>query len=480
MENLNDNNKDRDERGRFERRCGSLIHAEEENPSLYLIDLRKRKKISSADAEKLLNFNVVNSDTRYICKACLEAAKRNWKLNQNDKPKPPPQEDDSLFQECVRIGETLNKLMKNDLADIKESKLKTIETVNNFNLKHWLSNRPKELIFLLCSICKVDINTASVSKVQLIAKAVELLYYSMNSKLVLPSHFFENLLCYSLTNCKSYINFLGNRSPGGAYTFLCNWLKEQSKDPLKFPEGLVKSVFDNNQKVGKTYLISETNIVPTSVITSHLWIIFDPTSKMQEKSSLKPCAWMQKELDDSQTDELIRSLTVPTENFRLTRNSHITKCLEIVVNQFHNSDADIIDLINEEEAELSSQKRCLVCGMESDAAYRVCRNADCGGRVVTEKRERKENSCQNNVNPYDSFENALTSLPNISCQAGEPDFINPNGYHNIIQVIKAIGVRAGMLYCLIYTYIFNNYLSYSIIKSYLVIENSVGFTHNFQ
>lgn len=64
----------RDTRGRFERRCGSLIHEKEENPSLRLIDLNK--KISRADAEKLLTFNIVNCDTRYICRTCLETAKR--------------------------------------------------------------------------------------------------------------------------------------------------------------------------------------------------------------------------------------------------------------------------------------------------------------------------------------------------------------------------------------------------------------------
>jgi len=40
MENLNGN--DRDERSRFERRCASVIHAEEESSSLYLIDLMSR------------------------------------------------------------------------------------------------------------------------------------------------------------------------------------------------------------------------------------------------------------------------------------------------------------------------------------------------------------------------------------------------------------------------------------------------------
>ena len=48
------------------------------------------------------------------------------------------------------------------------------------------------------------------------------------------------------------------------------------------------------------------------------------------------------------------------------------------------------------------------------------------------------------IDPYYSFSDYPSSLPRIICQAGEPDFINPNSYHNVIQVIQAIGVRAGI------------------------------------
>ena len=51
---------------------------------------------------------------------------------------------------------------------------------------------------------------------------------------------------------------------------------------------------------------------------------------------------------------------------------------------------------------------------------------------------------QINVDPYHSFAEHQPFLPNIKCETGEPDFINPNGYHNIIQVIQAIGIRAGI------------------------------------
>ena len=361
--------------GRFQRKCGLSIHEENVDPSLYLIDLQKRRRISIDDVKTLLSLNIINDNTKYICQTCVTSAIKKKELNDDKE-----NDDDSLFKDCIRVGQALNKLIANDLARVKISKLNSIGDVNNFNLPQWLFEHPKELIHLLCNICGIDINTTSMKKMQLISKAIELLYYCSNSKLVFPGHFFENLLCYSLTNSKSYINFMGSRSPGGAYTYITKWLKDQNKDEIPFPKGMVKSVFDNSQKVGKTYL------VPTSVISSHLWIVFDERSKLQESVQLKPSSWMSKYVDES---SLVKRLTIPTDNFRISRNNFITHCLFVVKKEIEENDnLDYIDFMIKQEAQTNGQKRCVDCGMESDPSYRICRNPDCGGRVVKEKIER--------------------------------------------------------------------------------------------
>ena len=51
---------------------------------------------------------------------------------------------------------------------------------------------------------------------------------------------------------------------------------------------------------------------------------------------------------------------------------------------------------------------------------------------------------EGNVDPYHSFHGFSSSSPEIKCMAGEPDFVNSNGYHNVIQVLKSIGERAGV------------------------------------
>lgn len=208
----------------------------------------------------------------------------------------------------------------------------------------------------------------------------------------LCNHFSENLLCYNYTNCKSYLSFLGKRSPGGAYSFICNWLREQSKEPLKFPNGLVKAIFDNSQKVGKTYLISSTNIVPTSVITSHLWVVLDEQSEVQNKKELSPINWIYSPLSQAKKTALVNLLSKPSMEYRITRNRSIQSCIQVVINEVENK----VNIMDE--------------------------------RVIV------------NVDPYKIFHQEPTSVPKLSCMAGELDFINPNSFHNIIQVLQAIGI----------------------------------------
>ena len=167
-------------------------------------------------------------------------------------------------RKCLEIGDDLSKLISSDVNKLRcKNQIGSLQELNNFDVIHWLSSRPTELLPLICKLCNFDINCDSNKKATIVAKVIELIYYRQASKLVLQNHFLENILCYSFTNCKSYLNLQGSRFPGGAYTFIIPWLKELAQDPTVFPQGLVKVVFDNCQKVGKTYAITGTNIVPT-------------------------------------------------------------------------------------------------------------------------------------------------------------------------------------------------------------------------
>lgn len=434
---------ERDGSGKFKRTCGAITHNPFNDENQSLIDLRKRPKMKNTDYHALIESGIVTTETSFICQACFDNFKKpelnslgeeeliNSDIEDNV--------EDDLTLRCIEIGQDLKQFIYPDINNMES--IKSIGEIKSYNSRKWLTQRPAPLLHLLCSICGIDINTASDKKLIIISKIIELIYCCTNGRKVLPNHFLENLLCYSFTNCKSYLSFLGNRSSGGSYSYITQWLKDQSKTPIAYPNGMVKSVFDNSQKVGKTYLISETNVVKTSVITSHLWITLDSASKLQEQQKYQPANWMWEKVSNSTQSNIIDYLTKPQNIFRETRDKFIDSCLSIVYDEHKKLLTDYIDLQIKEELIANSLKKCVLCGCEADISLRKCRN--CGGSV-TKETYAPDLSKSVQVNPYDTFQGFSSSLPNISCKAGEPDFLNPNGYHSIIQVIQTIGLRSGI------------------------------------
>ena len=448
----------RNQSGRFKRICSSSIHDPlTEESSKPLIDLIKRPKISSEDFNLLKQKGIINKGAKFICEECI-AKSQTVRVPEDDSQEEiledttggdnvdqeeiweditdDESDSDSLTLKCIEVGKEVKYNILSDIGDVDTAS--SIRKLSDFNPLVWLSQRPPELVQLLGNLCNIDVNVAKTNKLVLLCKIIELIYYCNNSKKVLPCHFLESLLCYSFSNSKSYMTFMGNRSPGGSYTYLSKWLKDQSKKPLKYPAGLVKSVFDNSQKVGKTYLISETNVVPTSVITSHLWITLDKFNNLQENKRYQPGKWMWKEVDKV---ALKSALTAPTDKFRQTRNKFISLCIDIVSKQHGKLSNDAIDSEIKAEAIANSRKVCITCQYEADVKFRHCHN--CGGEIIKETYV-PEVSTNVQIDPYEGFVDFLTTVPKIICQTGEPDFINPNGYNNIIQVIQGIDIRAGI------------------------------------
>ena len=48
------------------------------------------------------------------------------------------------------------------------------------------------------------------------------------------------------------------------------------------------------------------------------------------------------------------------------------------------------------------------------------------------------------IGPYDSFDRIKNKSRDINCVVGEPDFVNPNSFATITEVLQNIGHRAGI------------------------------------
>ena len=172
-------------------------------------------------------------------------------------------------------------------------------------------------------------------------------------------------------------NFVGSRSPAGSNSYLSSWLSEQAQDPVECPKGLIKAVFDNNQIIGKTYLITGDNTVPTSVMTSNIWITFEEESDMQKNKAYAPEQWMWEE-NRNITDQLVQNFTCPSRKFNQARDLFLKDCISAVYEQFCHG-KDYVDVTLDHENIAATEKVCSLCGCEAEFSFRVCRN--CKGKV---------------------------------------------------------------------------------------------------
>ena len=158
--------------------------------------------------------------------------------------------------------------LETDIAKLyKEKSCSSVEKVLTYCPKKWLEDRPKPIVECFAKLCNQDPSSEIGS--YSIAKAIEQTYNARNSRLVLPLSFRHNLVSYSFTGSKQLVKLYSSSSPSGSYTFITNWLSQNAKIEITFPERTVRVVFDNEQAVGKRYTVNVENFgVPISVITS--------------------------------------------------------------------------------------------------------------------------------------------------------------------------------------------------------------------
>jgi len=195
--------------------CDSKIH-DQSQPHIYLTNLSSNKRLSKKNYNVLVSSNMLNGNAKNVCKCCmekilisnslekpLEQDTMNAENNINDENNNDDIDEEYsnyLSEKAIQLGNELNPILKIDVKQLKDAKIKSVEEVLIHNPLNWCSERPNPLIQLLCSLCGTDINSASENQILLISKIIENIYSCINSKIILPNHFVGNLLCYSLTN----------------------------------------------------------------------------------------------------------------------------------------------------------------------------------------------------------------------------------------------------------------------------------------
>ena len=174
----------------------------------------------------------------------------------------------------------LDKILSADVTKLYyEKPCKDSGSVLSFNVDTWINERPQKLLTHLRKLCNLDDSSRSNF---LLTKMVEQIYKCRNSRLVLPLGFRENLVTYKLSNNALLSALNSSTKPCGSHTFLSTWLNKAAESEIKFPNGIVGVVFDNEHVIGKRYRVkADQASVPASVITSSAYLIIDDSNNMQ-------------------------------------------------------------------------------------------------------------------------------------------------------------------------------------------------------
>ncbi len=348
------------------------------------------------------------------------------------------------------VAKSVLPLITQDVTALYADKqMCSIDGLLKYNSAEWLKNRPRALVMLLSRLCGIsDEELLEEGKSTfMVSKLIETIYSNWNTKLQLPISLSENLLVYSLTHSKQLVHYNSCVGPSGSYNYLQKWILDQVAEPIPYPTGLAKSVFDNEQVIGKTRSVKAENKVPGSVITSHAYMSIDSSNQMQSNDlRFCPRLWFFKPPTEEQISNVVDASPDETNLFRMTRNSFINERLKTVCQEQNESEngegyLDYVDNIVALPKEAESEKVCLACGAANDVKYNICRNGECKGKLVKRKidvsQQVKTKSTAKVYSHLDSFVKVKENR--ISVSSEEPDVLNPNSFVNICQILRNLG-----------------------------------------
>ena len=154
------------------------------------------------------------------------------------------------------------------------------------------SDNPPLIYDFLTGLSTKSTKSHSVSSYEL-SKAAETCLALTSHVKIMPFHFREQVLLYSLTRSRLALSLLGSGSPSGSYQTVKAWLR--SEDAARRAEGSVDggvmAVFDNNQVLQRRWQITTNNTVKSSTITMVAFLEITMVNLMYQPE-FSPGQWM--------------------------------------------------------------------------------------------------------------------------------------------------------------------------------------------
>ena len=385
--------------------------------------------------------------------------------------------DFSVCREAAKLSSAQRKL--DDLIKLNPSNQRNDGTL----LDHYLRGLKQESDLKLRHRVRTD--TASDYE---FCKAKEACLSLVAPIKILPYHFREVLMLYSLSQSKTVVNLLATGSPVGNYKTVRSWLRsdnsaEYNNQFCDYSQKDVMAVFDNNQKLLRRWTITLNNSVKCSVITMLAFIEMQQSPGIMFEKQNSPEEWMWWNIP-ANAIELMKTKESTSKSFVFYNHTlpWLGKLLEEVIQEQKWDEGMIIDGIDgavKEDKRRGLFKTCPHCGdTEMPIRNRLCRvcnklssTADAKTEeipcVVPKKSqlnkpketrvkvhaakgtnkhvkisyERASNSSKKS--PYEAFGNHHPSEP-TKIHMGSPVFKNPCSYDALVTVLRDIGRQAGV------------------------------------
>ena len=361
----------------------------------------------------------------------------------------------------TRVNDAVGKAASN-----LKSRYKQTDYLSSYNTYQSVVDSNSNLVSYLKVVCVV-VYQPNKRQVYLLSKVIEGIYKLSYGNIVYPLPFLNNLQIYVETGSRQIIDLNGAATGGGQYKTISNWLTNLASSPVYASNGDVGHVFDNNQKVGKTWHVAVDSKVKSSVRTTHIWLSLHKTGHLQENKNLKPAQWyegksLMKKIQDAE-DPLFSELD--KEHYNSLYHIIETNIKSVAAEQ-RNTNGKVTDFIDDKiEKEsclictvcekdgllipyLKTKWKCDICHtqlnktvknsttqIEKVSACHVVLNSD------TKKFQKKITEESN-----ERYEQIQSNHPTqiLEVTVGKPTFVNSNSYQTCTEVLRKIGSEAGI------------------------------------
>ena len=325
--------------------------------------------------------------------------------------------NDELRDLMYRIGQKISVDVRSDA--IKASQQNSLQDFLTINPVEYVQERNAVLVGFLMGIANESMHSlmTQTNSAYRLAKTLESVMGLTTTNIILPIHFRESILQYSLSPSRLALQVHGSSGCHASYKTVQGWLEKLPKTSTLTLSGDLIAIFDNNQVLSRAWHVKVEGKFSCSIITMVLYFEIDGIGKLQWKTELKPGQWLFNNDEKSnkrvgyirEFGKLAEVSDVHYKEFLFPFLSEVLD--EVAADQDVSEDGvkdDIDDLVS---LELSRE------------TYKECFNPDC-----TATPEEKKSVPKNKINCPFCKKNLKQSQQSIT-GTGESTFAKPKDRH---------------------------------------------------